>query len=92
VSIGKLYRLGDSQFVSGVNYRLFHHEAATNWWGELTLVDNVRLNEGDMYVIELEDKRRSKCHLKKKVNVAVSGVPPRWRYHVTGISPIEPII
>jgi len=89
VSIGKLYRLSDDQFVAYVDYRLFYHDAATNWWGELTLMDNVRLNEGDRFIIELEGNRKSQCHLKKRVNRAVSGLPPRWIYHVTGSSPIE---
>lgn len=89
MSIGKLYRLSDGQFVAYVDYRLLHHNAATNWWGELTLIDNVGLNEGDRFIIELEDKRKSQCHLKKRVNRAVSGLPPRWIYHVTGNSPIE---
>ena len=89
MSIGKLYRLDDGKFVASVNYKLLRHPAATNWWGELTLIDNVRLSEGDIFIIELEDKRKSKCHLKKLVNRAVSGIPPRYTYHVTGFSPIE---
>ena len=86
---GKLYRFIDDQFVANVDYHLFHHEAATNWWGELSLIDSVRLSEGDNYVIELEDKRKSRCYLKKRVNRAVSGVPPCYVYHVTGSSPFE---
>ena len=86
---GKLYRLSDKKLVARVYYQLFHHEAATNWWGELTLVDNVRINEGDQFSIVLEDKRTSKCHLKKRINRAVSGIPPRYIYHVTGFSPLE---
>ncbi len=86
---GKLYRFSDDQFVANVDYQLFHHEAATNWWGELSLIDSVRLSEGDNYVIELEDKRKSRCYLKKRVNRAVSGVPPHYIYHVTGSSPFE---
>jgi len=89
VSIGKLYRLNDSQFVANINYKLFRHPAATHWWGELILIDYVPLGEGDMFIIELEDKRKSKCHLKKIVNRAVSGIPPRYVYHVTGFSLIE---
>jgi len=89
VSIGKLYRLIDEQFLAYVDYRLFHHDTTTNWWGELILMDNVRLNEGDRFIIELEGNRKSQCHLKKRVNRAVSGLPPRWIYHVTGSSPIE---
>ena len=57
MGIGKLYRFSDDQFVANVDYHLFHHEAATNWWGELSLIDSVRLSEGYNYVIELEDKR-----------------------------------
>lgn len=89
MGMGKLYRSDNNQFVSNVNYRLFHHEAATNWWGELTLNDYVRLNEGDRFIIELEDKRKSRCHLKKRVNRAVSGIPPRYTYHFTGTTPME---
>ena len=89
MATGKLYRLSDNQFVSDVNYRLFNHEAAANWWGELTLIDYARLSENDRYIIELEDKRKGQCHLKKRVNRAVSGVPPRYTYHVTGFSALE---
>jgi len=89
VGIGKLYRLSDNQFVADVKYQLLQHPAATNWWGELTLIDYTRLSEGDMFMIELEDKRKSKCHLKKRVNRAVSGIPPRYIYHVTGFSSLE---
>ena len=89
MSKGKLYRLYEGQFLANINYQLFHHPAATNWWGELTLIDYVPLNEGDTFIIELADKRKSKCHLKKMVNRAVRGIPPRYIYHVTGFSPIE---
>ena len=89
MGIGKLYKLNDSQFVANISYKLFNHPAATNWWGEFTLIDYVPLNEGDRFIIELEDKCKSKCHLKKMVNRAVSGIPPRYVYHVTGFSPIE---
>ena len=86
---GKLYSLYDNQFIVDVNYQLFNHPTATNWWGEVTLVDNVKLNEGDLFVIEFEDKRKSQCNLTKRVNRAVSGIPPRYVYHITGVSPLE---
>lgn len=89
MSIGKLYRHIDNQFLANIDYQLFTHPAATNWWGELILIDNVRLSEGDRFIIELEDKRKSKCHLKKRVNRAVSGIPSRYIYHVSGFSPLE---
>ncbi len=88
MGVGKLYKIGDSEFVANVDYYVFQHPAATNWWGELTLARNVPLDEGDVFEIEFEDKRRSRCHLKKRVNRAVSGLPPRYIYHVTGFSPI----
>ena len=86
---GKLYRYVDDQLIGNIDYKLFHHEAATNWWGEISLTNSVPLEEGDRYIIELEDKRKSKCYLKKRVNRAVSGVPPCYVYHVTGFSPFE---
>ena len=89
MSTGKLYKMDDSEFVAGVNYHVFQHPAASNWWGELTPTESVPLDEGDMFEIEFEDRRRSKCQLKKRVNRAVSGLPPRYTYHVTGFSAIE---
>ena len=88
MGVGKLYKIGDSEFVANVDYYVFQHPAATNWWGELTLARNVPLDEDDVFEIEFEDRRRSKCHLKKRVNRAVSGLPSRYIYHVTGFSPI----
>ena len=89
MSTGKLYKLNDGEFISCVNYRLFHDEEVINWWGELTLEDYVRLDDSDGYIIELEDKRRGQCNLRKRSNRAVSGVPPRWVYRITGTSPLE---
>ncbi len=88
MSTGKLYKLSDGEFIGRVNYRLFQHEEVTNWRGELTLEDPVRLDDGDRFTIELEDKRRGQCNLKRIVNRAVSGIPPRWVYHITGTSPL----
>ena len=88
MSIGGLYRISDSKLVAKVNYQL-HDETATNWWGELTLIDYMRLKEREGYIIELEDKRKGRCRLKKRVNRAVSGVPPRYIYHFNGTSPLK---
>ena len=88
MSIGNLYKLSDSEFIGRVNYRLLGEEE-TNWWGELTLEDYVRLDDGDRFIIELEDKRMSQCRLTKLVNRVVRGIPPRWIYHITGTSPLE---
>ena len=87
MSTGKLYKLSDGEFIGCVNYRLF--QEVTNWWGELTPEDHVRLDDGDGFIIELEDKHRGRCNLKRMVNRAVSGIPPRWVYHITGAGPLE---
>lgn len=87
MDMGKLYRL-DDKFVTNVNYQL-HEESATSWWGDLSLADYIRISEGEGYTIELEDRRKGKCRLKKRVNRAVSGVPPRYIYRFTGTSPLK---
>ena len=88
MSIGKLYKSNDEQFVIEVDYQL-QNESPTNWWGELVFIDYARISDGSGYIIELEDKRKGNCHLKKRVNRAVSGVPPRYVYHFAGTGPLE---
>jgi len=89
VTIGKLYRHIDNEFITEVNYQL-QDESATGWWGELTLTDYKKVNENDIHVIELADRRWGRCRLRKRVNRAVSGVPPRYVYQFTGTSSLEP--
>ena len=88
MATGKLYKSSDNQFVANVNYK-FHEDSPSSWWGELTLTDYVRVSETDGYVIELEDKRKGTCRLKKRVNRAVSGIPPRYIYHFSGASALK---
>jgi len=88
LGIGKLYKLSNEEFLTEVNYQ-FHDESPTSWWGELTLTDYVRLDDSESYILELEDKRRGICRLRKRVNRAVSGVPPRYVYQFTGTGPLE---
>ena len=88
MSIGKLYRVSDNEFITEVNYK-FQDESPTGWWGELTLTDFKRIKDNDIYIIELEDMRRGRCRLRKRVNRAVSGIPPRYIYQFTGISALE---
>ena len=88
---GNLYRADNEQLLDSVKYQL-HEESSgepTRWWGEFTLVANVRIQDNERYIIELEDGRKGMCYLKKRVNRAVSGVPPRYLYHFTGISSFE---
>ena len=88
MATGKLYRSDDEQFVADINYQ-FQDMSPTSWWGELTFKEYKRVSDGGGYVIELEDERKGRCYLKKRVNRAVSGVPPRYIYHFTGSSPLE---
>jgi len=84
LSVGKLYRARGGEFVATVNYQLYD-KSATGWWGEFTLTEYMRISDGDGYMIELEDERKGKCSLKKKVNKAVSGVvPPLYYYRFRG--------
>jgi hypothetical protein len=89
VTIGKLYQSSDEEFITEVNYK-FQDESETGWWGELTLTDYKRIKDNDIYIIELDDTRWGKCRLRKRVNRAVSGVPPRYVYQFTGVSAFHP--
>jgi hypothetical protein len=81
--IGKLYRFEDEQFVVDINYQLLGG-TPTNLWGELVPVEYACIGGGEDYMLELEDDRKIKCNLKKKVNRAVIGIPPRFIYHFMG--------
>lgn len=89
MAAGKLYKMGSGEeFIANVNYQ-FHDESRTSWWGELMLTEYKRVGDGAGYVIELEDGRRGNCSLRKRVNRAVSGVPPLYRYHFKGRGRLE---
>ncbi len=83
MSTGKLYRAGDEQFLANVNYQ-FQHESPQRWWGELILMEYMRISDG-AYILELEDRRKARVTLKKRVNRAVTGVPPRYIYRFSGV-------
>jgi len=88
---GKLYRADDAQLVSGVKYQIHEEHASevVHWWGEFTFTGNVNAQDNTQYIIELEDGRKGKCHIKKLVNRVARGVPPRYLHHFTGTSPLE---
>ena len=85
---GKLYRARNDEFIVDINYQ-FHDESAIGWWGELVPTEYRRFGDGDGYVIELQDGRRGMCSLKKRVNRAVSSVPPLYRYYFRGSGRLE---
>jgi hypothetical protein len=89
MAVGKLYKSGSGEeLIGNVNYR-FHDESETSWWGELVLTEYKRVGDGAGYIIELEDGRRGNCSLRKRVNRAVSGIPPLYRYHFKGRGRLE---
>ncbi|MDD5126623.1 MAG: hypothetical protein PHR43_00755 [Dehalococcoidales bacterium] len=83
MSTGKLYLPNGELKALEIDYQL-HSESGTSWWGELSLVEYKKITEGGGYTIELEDRRRGHCYLQKRVNRAVTGIPPRYVYRFTG--------
>jgi hypothetical protein len=81
MATGKIYDY-DGQFLAEVDYRCF--DESQSWWGELTLTEFKRLRDGDSYIIVLEDGRKGKCFLRKKVNRAVYGLSPLYCYTFRG--------
>jgi hypothetical protein len=79
---GKLYFSVNEQFIANVNYNLQHKEDG-RWWGELTLVEYKQVKDGGGYTIVLEDGKKGHCALRKRINRAVTSLPPRYVYHVT---------
>lgn len=88
MATGKLYHALDDKFLANVTYQ-FQHESLQNWWGELTLLEYKQIKDGSGYILELEDKRKGRCALKKRVNRAVTSLPPRYIYHFTGSGPFR---
>ena len=90
---GNLYEANSDRFITQVSYKIQEELAIDGtlekWGGELTLTDSVKIYDGDKYMIELEDKRRGRCSLKRRVNRAVILVPPRYIYLMRGTSPLE---
>ncbi|HEX79219.1 MAG TPA: hypothetical protein G4O19_03575 [Dehalococcoidia bacterium] len=81
MATGKLYDC-DGRFLAKVDYRCFNE--SQNWWGELTLEEFKRIKDGDGYIIVMEDGRKGRCFLRKKVNRAVYGLSPLYCYTFKG--------
>ena len=88
---GKLYDNMTGQFVADIKYQVNEDldEEPVPWWGELSLTEYLRVSDDDRYIIELEDGRKGRCHVKKRVNRAVSGVPPRYIYNFKGLESLQ---
>ncbi len=83
MATGHLYNAVDGNMITQVNYRLIV-DNDERWWGELVLSDYKRLKDGDSYLILLEDGRKGRCFLRKKINRAVQGLSPLYCYIFTG--------
>ncbi len=83
MTTGKLYYAIGGQFIANVNYQ-FQHQEDGRWWGELTLVEYKQVKDGGGYALELEDGKKNQCVLKKRINRAVTSLPPRYVYHFSG--------
>ena len=88
MALGKLFQSLDDEFIVEVDYR-FYNESDYGWWGELVFTEYKKVANGDGYVLELKDGRRGHCSLTKKINKAVSGIPPLYYYRFQGHGAIE---
>lgn len=84
---GKLYG-NNGEFIVRVNYQFFD-SSERGWWGELVPTEYSRFSDGDRYTIELEDGLKGECTLRKRINKAVSGVPPLYYYTFRGYGLLE---
>ena len=85
---GRLYSARDDEFIVEVNYK-FHDKSEASWWGELVPEEYKQISDGDGYTIELQDGRKGRCSLKKRVNKAVMGIPPLYYYYFRVHGPLE---
>ena len=82
--IGKLYKgISGKQFVANVKYWL-QSEAPAKWWGELVPIGYVRITDSGSYEIELQDKRRRKCYLQRRVIWAPARIASCYVYDFVG--------
>ena len=85
MAAGKLYN--DQGYLVDVNYRLFN-EQEHSWWGELVFTEFRKVEDGS-YIFENAAGKRGRCVIRKKVNKAVSSVPPLFFYRFHGTSVME---
>ena len=83
MGVGKLYNCENGEYIVGVDYQ-FQDESEEKWWGELVPTEYRRLVDGDGYLLELSDGRRGRCLLRRRINRAVSGIPPLYHYYFSG--------
>jgi hypothetical protein len=88
VPTGKLYNSLNNELIANINYN-FQEQDDHQWWGELTTIEYKQVKDGSGYFIELEDGKKSHCSLKKRVNRAVTSLPPHYVFHFSGSGKFE---
>ena len=86
---GKIYKdeLNNDTPFADVNYNIMGDEG--RWNGELIMMRKDVVKDGQLFILELEDGRKGKCSLRKKVNKAVMGMPVRYFFALNGIGSLE---
>jgi hypothetical protein len=88
VPTGKLYNSLNNELIANVNYN-FKEQQEYQWWGELVTIEYKQIKDGSGYLIELEDGKKSRCALKKRINRAVTSLPPHYVFHFSGSGKFE---
>lgn len=86
---GKIYKdeINAEAPFADVNYNIMAEEG--RWNGELILTRKDFIKDGQVFLLEMEDGRKGKCSLRKKVNKAVMGMPVRYFFALSGIGVLE---
>src|SRR3989304_8557952 len=66
VATGKLLQSREGKYICEVNYQ-FQEESGHSFWGELTTIDYVHIEDGGGYLLEIEDGPPCKCAPRKRV-------------------------
>jgi hypothetical protein len=88
VPTGQLYNSISNEFIANVNYN-FQEQQDYSWWGELITIEYKQIKDGSGYLIVLEDGTKSRCALKKRINRAVTSLPPHYVFHFSGSGKFE---
>lgn len=88
MATGKLYNSVSREFIAEVDYRLLS-DKPDHWWGELVTRESRIFVDGDSYLIELDDGRKGRCFLRRKINKAVGGLFTRYHYQFDGNSELK---
>ena len=87
--IGKLYKgISGKQFVANVKYWV-ENEAPAKWWGVLVPMGYGRVSDSGYYEIELENKRRRKCYLQRRVIWDPIRIATCYVYHFVGMGSLN---